>query len=268
MDVCLCKKNTDPQFTFRSFAQRGGFKSPGILQRIIQGDRNLSESSIEIFAKILELDGEETEFFNRLVHFNQAKTKNQKDHFFNEVEKFRLKYSQKCLDSKQYEFWSAWYYPVIRELVRLPDFKEDPEWISKQIKPSVSIENVEEALFKLQELNLIKRNKEGRLEQVSLNISSGNKVSKTFLRKFHKQMIRKGKESIERFSKEERFLASSTLCLNDEKLNEISDLLKKCCEEIITISSNVNDSDRVVQLNFQLFPLTEIISKRQIHEKN
>ena len=59
-------------FSYRYFARRAGLASPNFLKLVIEGKRNLGKESVLAFATALDLNAEETEFFNDLVAFAQG----------------------------------------------------------------------------------------------------------------------------------------------------------------------------------------------------
>ncbi|HLD44306.1 MAG TPA: TIGR02147 family protein, partial [bacterium] len=78
------KQNTTG-FSFRSFSQKAGFGSPNFLKRVIEGERNLTESSTRAVIKCLELNKQESAFFERLVLFNQSTSHEEKNVHYHSI---------------------------------------------------------------------------------------------------------------------------------------------------------------------------------------
>ena len=251
------KKEIDPNFTLRSFAKRAGFNSPATLTRIINGERNLSKKGIIQFSKAMDLNGQEIEFFENLVFFNQAKTEAQQEHFAKKILKSKLHKEIKPLAEDQYYYWSCWFNPIIRELVELPNFNENPQWIANQITPAISSKKASIALKKLLNLNLLKRNNNGNLEKSDANITTGDQVVFSPLKKFHRTMIQLGKESIERFDKKDRQVSSLTLSLNRTKFEKIKVLINQFRKDLLAIANEDEEDNQIFQINFQIFPVTK-----------
>ena len=266
-DFYQAKKNEDPSFSYRAFAEAGGFRAPNTLKRVMEGDRNLALKGIEQFSKALKLKKEEAKFFKNLVFFTQAQNPDKKDLFAQELLKSKLLRKQKPLAKNQYEFWSNWFYSIIRELVQNKNFKEDPQWIAQNIIPSISPKEVNDALKKLLDLNLLKRNNDGKLEQTDGNITSGDPLIKTSLRKFHRQMIQKGKEAIDRFSQKERYLSSITLWLSPEKIIKLIQMYETFIKEMLILAQEESEQNQIFQANFQLFPFTPLFKDESSFEK-
>ena len=74
----------------------------------------------------------ETNYFNSLVYFNDAKTLDQRIKYFEELKSRIPKGTLKELRESQYVYFSNWYNLVIRELVDMYDFKEDYAELGKK----------------------------------------------------------------------------------------------------------------------------------------
>src|SRR3954468_24344934 len=68
------RKTASSVFSYKSFANKAGFKTKSFLKMVIIGKKNLSEESLQKVAKALKLDAKATSYFEDLVAFNQAKS--------------------------------------------------------------------------------------------------------------------------------------------------------------------------------------------------
>ena len=256
-DFYKSKKELDPSFSLRSFAQSAGYRAPSTLKRVIEGERNLSLDGILKFSKALNLNKEETLFFKNLVFFNQAKTPASEEHFAKKILTSKTYQKLKPLAQDQFYYWSCWFNLIIRELITLPGFKENSEWIAKQIIPPISSKKVSIALKKLLKLGILKRDQEGNLKQTDFSVTSGDQVINSSFKKYHRQMIQFGKESITRFSKEERHISSLTVTINKEKLEKLKVSIAKFRKEILGLIGKEGEDTQVYQINFQVFPVSQ-----------
>ena len=78
-------KDHDPAFSCRAFSRQVGVKAPNFLQWLIEGKRNLAKKTLVKVASAMQLGPKEEEYFTTLVHFNQAKTINEKTCFFEKL---------------------------------------------------------------------------------------------------------------------------------------------------------------------------------------
>ena len=98
----------------------------------------------------------EAQYFEFLVQFNQAKDMEEKNHYFLQLSQFRGS-KAKILGENQYKFFSSWYYPVIWNYFAINQSQSNPVEIAKKIHPTITSNQVEEAIQLLLSLKLIKK---------------------------------------------------------------------------------------------------------------
>ncbi len=69
-------------FSHRAFLAKAGMSGPNYLKRVMEGVHNLTENSIPKFATAMDLSETEATYFKYLVFFNQGKTLDEKDKYF------------------------------------------------------------------------------------------------------------------------------------------------------------------------------------------
>lgn len=252
------KAKAPDKFSFRFFARRAGFSSPNFLQLVIKGERNLGHESLHRFARVMGLTKRETQFFESLVLFNQSADPQEKARAFERVVSFREYRESKKLLLGQYEYFSKWYYPVIREMATLRDFREKPSWIAKNLHPQISQAEAGVALERLKELKLLTPDANGLLRQTDQNLSTEEEVASTALVKFHREMIQHGLNSLNHPANE-REISGLTMSLSSEQFHQVKQRIRDFHRDIQKlIASDANGhSDKICQLNFQFFPLIQ-----------
>jgi uncharacterized protein (TIGR02147 family) len=221
----------------------------------MDGQRNLTSEGIEKFSRALKLRKAEAAFFRNLVGLNQAKTTEEKERFAREVlrsESFRKIHP---LFESQFNFYAFWYCAAIRELVGLPDFKEDPAWIARRLVPPILPREAKIALEELQKLGLIQRNASGKLVQAHSKISTQDEVSSSSVAHYHREMMRLASESINRFPRESRAIMGQTLGISRATAGRVKEAIQRFRQEIFEMVSEAEETEVIYQLNFQLFPL-------------
>jgi uncharacterized protein (TIGR02147 family) len=254
-------KKTKPQFSYRYFSQKAGFRSPNFLKLVIEGKRNLSPESIERFTRALKLNKKETEFFRILVHLNQARTIGEKKLYAEQLMQSRSFRHIHPLRQDQYRYYAEWYNIPIRELTILPEFSEDPGWIARSLLPPISPQQAQKALDLLLQLGLLERDESGRLVQADAFISTGDEVTATSVANYHREMIQKGSEALDLFPGPERDISSVTMALSEEGFQEIKSLIQRFRKELLAIADQEQRAEGVFQINFQLFPLARRAKK-------
>jgi uncharacterized protein (TIGR02147 family) len=161
------------------------------------------------------------------------------------------------LDNAHKLYHSRWYIPAIRELVVRKDFKEDPKWIARKMMPKILPKQAQEAIDILCKLDLLVRDEEGRLRQSEPLVSTKDGPLGYHVVTYHRAMMDKAKKALDTVPHEQRDIASLTLCLSEKKMQELKTHLERFRFELMKLYEPDSNPERVVQINFQLFPLSE-----------
>ena len=225
----------------------------------MKGERNLTYESIQKFAGAMKLNNRERDYFETLVFYNQSKSPQEKVKYFKKMMAFREFRDASSLTKNHLEYFSKWYYPAIREMVNMDEFVSEPEWIANQLRPSITPSEAEVALEILEKLNLIKKDEKGRWVQAEKHVAMGGEMGAMNAVMFHQEMIRLGSECL-KDPAHEREVSSMTMSVSEPQFQHIKERIEQFEKEIRElISKNGSDSkvDRICQLNFQLFHLSE-----------
>lgn len=249
------KKRHQRGFSYRWFARKAGLSSPNFLQLVIQGKRNLSSESAQRFAEALGLDTTESRFLGDLVSFNQATTPAEKNAHYERLSSYRKHRAVRALELSEFEYYSRWYVPVIRELVTCDGFEESPEWIASKLIPPITPAQASQALELLLRLGFLVREEGGRLVQADPLLSTGPEVRSLAVGNFHRQMMERAAASIELVEREWRDISALTVALGPEAFKLFKQKIVQLRSELLGLSAAEKTPTRVIQLNFQLFPL-------------
>lgn len=246
-------------YSYRLFSQRAGLKSPNFLKLVIMGERNLSKQSVYKFAKALGINKKETEYFENLIFFNQSKTLEEKNYFLSKVMKYREKCDPKKIEEAEFDYYSNWYNPVIRELACAVDFNGDYKRLAIAVIPAITPAEAANSLVLLQKLKFIVRNDDGSFSKTSLSLTTGRQVRSVAVSNYHRSMIGLAGDALERFSAVERDITSLTLGVSEETRNTIVERLGALRLELLELAEQDENPEQVVQVNFQVFPLTRVV---------
>lgn len=255
-DFYEAKKASPRGFSFRGFSKRAGLKSPNYLKLVMDGDRNLTAAMADRFARACGLDDEGADFFTALVAFNQARTATDRNAAYGRLTGFRRYRQAHQLDLHHAAYHSTWYLPAIRELAARPDFRDDPEWVAKALVPAISRAEAREALDLLLELGLLERAEDGSLRQTENLVTTGPQTRGLHIGNYHRTMMQRAASAIDLVPAADRDISSLTLCLSEDGLRTIKERIQRFRRELLELSALEDDPRQVVQLNFQLFPLS------------
>ena len=250
------KKETVSSFSYRNFSRLAGFSSPNFLKLVIDGQRNLTNTSIAKIAKGFKLKKPEREYLENLVYMNQAADHQERDYYYKKTISLKTPKDMKKLQSDQYDYFSKWYLPVLRELVVFNGQQLSEAALAKKLTPEVKAKDVTSALKQLENLGLIRKDKNGNWEQSETIITTGPEVKSLLVTNFHHQMIKMAGQSIDRFSADKRDITAVTLSIARKNIPEIKTRIAEFRKEILKKYACNENPDQVIQINIQMFPLT------------
>lgn len=242
--------------SLRGFSLRAGLRSPNYLKLVMDGQRNLGAEMAMRFAEACRLRGRAAEYFCELVAFNQAKTTAERDRCYARLQRFTRYRQVHVLDAAQDAYHSRWYIPAIRELATRADFRDDPQWIARALLPRISPRQAAAALRTLERLGLLARDDDGVLRQASSLVSTPAGPLGHHVVKFHRAMLERAAEALDAVPRDEREVASLTLCMSESRMQELKAELEHFREDLLHRYGADADAERVVHVGLQMIPLS------------
>ncbi len=244
--------------SLRVFSKKAGFTSPNYFKMVMDGDRNLTEQSLHKFMNALDLNKQEQEFFKNLVSFNQAKTYEEKDRHYQALLRSR-KFSQlKPIEKEQYELFSDWYHPVVRELVVAPDFDGSLERLCSRVFPSITVQQTKKSIDLLEKLGFISQ-ENGRWRQATPLVTTGGESSSLQLLNYHLSVLDIAKQILKEIPQEQRDVSALTLGISEEHLPEIKNRIQSFRQELLQLVAQ-DVPKKVVLFTMQLMPVTQEVA--------
>jgi uncharacterized protein (TIGR02147 family) len=257
-DIYNYLKKTEKKFSYRSFAKKAGLSSHSFYEKVIEGRSKMSADSIAKFSKGLDHSSAEHEFFGILVNFNQAESLDSKKRYLTMMQNNKRYRTIRELEVDQYEYFSKWYYPAVRELVLHSGFKEDPEWIAKTLMPKITEKEAEGALALLFSLKLIQRGENNKIIPHKGILASAKQVHSTSILNFHQNMLDRASKAVEDFPTPLRDNSCIVFSVDEENIDIIKKKILRFRRSLIsTCATKKSDYDRVYQMSIALFPLTK-----------
>lgn len=262
-DLYAAAKQRGSAFSHRAFSRRAGLRSSNYLNLVMKGERDLSSEMAPRFAKACGLAKREADFFCDLVAYGQAKTTAEKRRAHERLARFRRFREAHQLLDEQTAYHEHWYVPAVRELVALPGFREDPTWIATILEPAISERQARDALAVLSRLGLLVRDARGKLRQAQALVTTGPGPLGHQVYVYHHGMIDLAKRALDHLPREQRDISSLTLCVSEAALPRLKERLSDFRRELLEQALLEAEPERVVQLNFQLFPLSRRAAKER-----
>ncbi len=252
------RKRVNPVFSYQQFANKAGFKSKSFVFNVISGTKTLSKSAVLAMAQAMGLKKRETEYFEAMVNFTQAKTGREREFYFGHLQGFGGNHSAVKLRHDQFTYFSKWYYPAIRELVSFLDFRDDYSLLARSLNPPVTPRQAKLAVELLLEAGLLRKTDGGRFRQTDSSLTTGEGVQSLAVQTFQKENLRLAAEAIERHPKPHRDISTLTVGISAAGYRRISEELAAFRKKLAEIVAKDEPTDRVYQINFQLFPLSSL----------
>lgn len=250
-------------YSYRQFAQAAGFTSPNFLKLVIEGQRNLTPVSLEKFIEALQISPQQAAYFRALVHMNQASSDEQRQIYYTELQKLIPHTRRRELDADAAEYLSHWIYPVLRELVQHPDFREDPHWVQRRLTGRIDLKEITQALSFIKKKGLITRDADGRYRVKDDVVISSDEVKSLAVRTYHRQALAQCVAALEDLPLDQREFGALIFQLPEKALGELKQKLKSFRRELHSWALEqgqekaLEDESLVVQLNLQMFPQTK-----------
>src|SRR5271157_5111968 len=103
------RKKNDPKFSHRYLCRRLGLAAPNAIMLVMQGKRNITRSLAFRISEEFKHNPKESDYFECMVGFAQAKTTNEKDRCFTRMMGLRKTTNVDKIEESQYEYYSNWY---------------------------------------------------------------------------------------------------------------------------------------------------------------
>jgi uncharacterized protein (TIGR02147 family) len=252
------KKHQNTKFSYRYFSRKAGFASTNFISLVIKGKRNLTIESTAKLAKGFGLEGDERDFFEYLVAMNQASNHEEKNHYYQKMVSVKPFVKFKKIDKSKYEFFSKWYYPVILEIIDITDGCLGPDKLAKMLIPPISLKEAKEAFRILADLELIQYEGQ-KWRKCNQFITTGSEVKSMVAAQFHNTLLKISSSAIDAFPPNERDMSAMILSVNSKNMDAIKSKIDVFRNEIAELIKQEKETDRVICINIQTYPLSEII---------
>ena len=244
------------------WAKQLGLRSSSTLIMILNGQRNPGPQLTEKLCRYFRLNQQAAAYFHDLIRLAKVRTDVQLGlGVLKQLEQRHPGRGFRLLDQDTFHAISNWYCYAIRELVNVKDFREDPEWISRQLQFPVSCEKVEEALNTMLRLGLLERNARGRLVTSAQHLDTKSDAGDEGLKRYHEQLLGNAAESLRTVPSLEREVSGGCFAIREKDVKRAKELIRsfqiELCNEI-----EQKNSDRVYQIEVAFFPLSKSSSER------
>lgn len=234
-------------YSLRAFARDLGLTS-GNLSDIIKRKVGLSYEKALLISKNLNLGPEDQSLFLKLVEATTASTVRDRVEAQSQVLNYDSSYV--TLNDDYYHVLTDWYYLALVELVRVKGFENNDEWIANRLGlPKHIVRNVIERLIRVELLT----EENGQLVQTYDYFISPSGTPSDTAKEFHKQILSKAIEAVNKQAIEERDFTSGFLRVRTKDLPYIAQRIKEFRRELAKEIEDGIDHDSIYAFSVQFF---------------
>lgn len=253
------QKRLRKAFSHRYFARLAGFRSSGFLVHVMDGERNLTETSARKICKAMGLTGKAATLFETLVQYNQATDPGNKLQLRQTLEKIRKQAPSQHLDPYQAAgYFNEWYHAAVRELAVHASWK-DFKQLGSLLIPPISAGQAEKAVSTLTRLGLLGK-ADGGYRQTAGSVTSKG-VPLGLRRNFRIEMMFRALEAMDALDPQSRHISGLTVAMSEESFSKVSSLLDELRRKALELAEQDEKIDKVYHFNFQGFPLSTRLSR-------
>ncbi|MCO5142863.1 MAG: TIGR02147 family protein [Oligoflexia bacterium] len=242
----------NPSFSLRSAAKKLEI-SPSFLSRLMKGKTKIPLDRIDDFSKLLKLD-KISENLLLEIHLDKKASSLASANLSSKSNTMR-KYEE--LPETHLDLLEKWYYIAILDLSGCESFKLTPKHISNKI--GITELEAKGAIDFLTNKKYLKKEANGSHTKAMPHFRFPTKESLSYIRNYHKQMLRKAFEELDRVEQkdfEKRLIAGVSIACNPQKIAEAQTMLN---EAMYRIAEFLNDGEKkeLYHLMVSLWPISK-----------
>lgn len=245
------KKKKNPRFSLRAAATQIG-TSPATLSMFMNGKKNISLETGRKITKWLKLKSSESELFLKLIELDSSRD-NEIRNDISELIRICKTKPEPRTKIADFEILNDWRNVALMALYQSPVLRKKS---TSQLAVifGESEEEIEACIKKLIFKKLLTLTSEGQI-QCATGIVFESAIPKKELRNFHKTMLKKASEAVEK-DYAEKFIGSETFCLDKDAFELSKIYIDEFFKKMLELHMN-SRKDQVYHLGLQFFKLTE-----------
>lgn len=250
------KQTANPQYSLRSWVKQLGLNNVAMLSMVLNKKRRLlPRLSTRISQHLLQseqFNEEEARYFDTLVHYHNSNVSSEKIFYEKLLSSLRPDKHFSTIELDTFRVLTEWYHIIILEMTFLKDFVPDAKWIVKKMHQEITLTQAQEALDRLLRLELLKKDKNGKLSRTTKNLKTPDDIPNEHLRKLHAQMIQRSIKALEGQTVKERDITTQILSIQKERIPGAKEIIKEFRVKLSKYLES-HPGDSVYQINIQFF---------------
>ena len=250
-------KRTNPSWTYGMWVRKLGLKDVSSVAKIIQGKREPGPQVTEKFIRYFEFSPKDAEYFRDLIRLHKFKNDPRLSVLLLEkMGKDHPDSARRIIDDKTFSVVAHWYCTAIREMVRMDEFFEDPEWISKKLLFKVTPTEATRAIELLLKVGLLERDQKGLLKISVGRFHTQNDFMSEAIKRYHESMLDHAKLALRKIAPQKREITASTVTMSYAKIPEAKEMIREFKDRFCRLFEE-DKGNGTFQIQIQYFPLTK-----------
>jgi uncharacterized protein (TIGR02147 family) len=252
-DYYEARHGADRWFSYRYIQNKTGI-DPGYLYKVFQGAKPLPMKKVGMLAEVMGLNKRESEYFNVLVLYNKAKSNDEIRRCFEKMLSYR-EVSARKVETREYEYYTKWYYAAIRQILSYYPFRGDYAALAKMTIPEISAKQAKKAIGLLRSLGFVKKVQDGVFQVTDRFLTTGEQWEKIAIRRFQQETIMLAHSALDTIDKAQRDISTVTVTLSDEGFKEAAERIRQFRQEMMELANRQEKPSRAYHINIQMIPV-------------
>ena len=252
-----------PLYSYKMMGLKLGLETSQVF-RVLNKELHLPNHSIPLAKDLLDLKGRSGEIFEILVAASKAKSQAKKEKLY------KMALSLQDVDlrkfsASEYLFLSKWWIPVVRALIEMNGGRAEVSRLVKQITPTVSEDQVREAIKVLRDLNLITPLASGCYAATTANFTSAGSATKTAaIRSYQNQLLALAQNALIAVEPAKRNISSLLVGVDDECFDDLNEMTLEFRRQVQKRVAEVQEATRAMQFVFAFYPVAEVSKESKV----
>jgi uncharacterized protein (TIGR02147 family) len=223
------------KISLRALAAKAGFKSPGYIQLLLSGERNISLEAAERLCAALALTTEEKEHFLDLLTLDRNSDPRVRAIVEARIRGRGFASASRELTTDQSDLFRAWYTPLVWTLAPLVERGRLATGLARLLHPLVRAGDVERTVDRLVEGGFLRARPNGGFAHDDDLLSISTPVSSERLNRFYIATVGAFRRLLPSLSPRQRSVRVTTFSLSAARVEEAREKIRALHKELATM---------------------------------
>lgn len=253
-EVLVEKIRSNPSYSLRAFSTQVGL-SASMLSEVLNGKKKLSTEKAALVANRLKLKNKEEYYFLDLVQLDNVQDIKQREQIISRIKEQAPDQNMKDLSIDHFYSIANWI--CVAGMAALSGYPKGLSAMDIAKKLGVTKFEASEAMDRWVRLELLNVKNGQYIRNTNDHLMMKSQAPNEAIRKFHKVMLEKAIDSLEKQNNHEKFVGSETIAIGTEHLEEVSEVIEEAVAKILRIAKTTKKKGDVYHLGFQFFRLSK-----------